>query len=239
MNRTHAFLRSSLGLKIVMALTGVALFGFVVAHMIGNLQVYMGPEALNAYAVLLRALGHGAALWVARAVLLVSVLLHIWSAWRLTQMNNAARAVGYREKVYREATYASRTMRWSGVIVLLFIVYHLLHFTIGVHAVHPQFVHGDAYHNFVTGFQNPLVSGFYILAMLALGLHLYHGAWSFMQTLGLSHPKYNHLRHAFASLITLVVVAGNISFPVAVLAGLLRDDVPERPRLAQSAPASH
>jgi succinate dehydrogenase / fumarate reductase cytochrome b subunit len=240
MNRTHAFLRSSLGLKIVMALTGVVLFGFVVAHMIGNLQVYMGPEALNAYAVLLRALGHGAALWVARAVLLVSVVLHIWSAWRLTQMNNAARAVGYREKVYREATYASRTMRWSGVLLLLFIVYHLMHFTFGLRAVHPRFVHGDVYHNFVTGFQNPLVSGFYILAMLALGLHLYHGAWSFMQTLGLSHPKYNHLRHAFASFITLVVVAGNISFPVAVLAGLLRDDVPERPRLAQlPPPASH
>jgi succinate dehydrogenase / fumarate reductase cytochrome b subunit len=240
MNRTHAFLRSSLGLKIVMALTGVVLLGFVVAHMIGNLQVYMGPEALNAYAVLLRALGHGAALWVARAVLLVSVVLHIWSAWRLTQMNNAARAVGYREKVYREATYASRTMRWSGVLLLLFVVYHLMHFTFGVRAVHPRFVPGDVYHNFVTGFQNPLVSGFYILAMLALGLHLYHGAWSFMQTLGLSHPKYNHLRHAFASFITLVVVAGNISFPVAVLAGLLRDDVPERPRLAQlPPPVSH
>ena len=128
--------------------------------------------------------------------MLVAVALHIWSAWRLTLMNNAARPVGYRETERRESTYASRTMRWSGVILLLFIVYHLLHFTIGVHAVHPQFVHGDAYHNFVTGFQNPLVSGFYILAMLALGLHLYHGAWSFMQTLGLSHPRYNHLRYA-------------------------------------------
>jgi succinate dehydrogenase / fumarate reductase cytochrome b subunit len=132
----------------------------------------------------------------------------------------------------RESTYASRTMRWSGVILLLFIVYHLLHFTFGARAVHPRFVHGDAFHNFVTGFQDPLVSGFYILAMLVLGFHLYHGAWSFMQTLGLSHPRYNHLRHAFASLITVVVVAGNISFPVAVLAGLVREDVRDRPRLA-------
>ena len=239
MKRTHAFLRSSLGLKIVMALTGIVLFGFVVAHMIGNLQVYMGPEALNAYAVFLRAAGHGAALWIARAVLLVSVVLHIWSAWRLTQMNNAARAVGYREKAYREATYASRTMRWSGVILLLFIIYHLMHFTFGVHAVHPAFVHGDVYHNFITGFQSPLVSGVYVLAMLALGLHLYHGAWSFMQTLGLSHPRYNHLRHAFASFVTVVVVAGNISFPVAVLTGLLSERVPERPRLAERGPASH
>jgi succinate dehydrogenase / fumarate reductase cytochrome b subunit len=239
MNRTH-FLRSSLGLKIVMALTGLVLFGFVVGHMIGNLQVYMGAEALNAYAVFLRAFGHGAGLWIARAVLLVSVVLHIWSAWRLTRMNNAARPVGYRERVYREATYASRTMRWSGVILLLFIVYHLMHFTFGVRAVHPQFVHGDVYHNLITGFQNPLVSMFYIAAMLALGLHLYHGAWSFLQTLGLSHPRYNHLRHAVATFITVVVVAGNISFPAAVLAGFLREDVRDRPRLAElPPPAKH
>jgi succinate dehydrogenase / fumarate reductase cytochrome b subunit len=232
MNPAHGFLRSSLGLKIVMALTGVVLFGFVVAHMIGNLQVYLGPEAFNAYAASLRAIGHGAALWVVRAALLVAVALHIWSAWRLTLLNRAARPVGYRKVERRESTYASRTMRWSGVILLLFIVYHLLHFTFGARAVHPRFVHSDAFHNFVTGFQDPLVSGFYILAMLVLGFHLYHGAWSFMQTLGLSHPRYNHLRHAFASLITVVVVAGNISFPVAVLAGLVREDVRDRPRLA-------
>lgn len=239
MNPAHAFLRSSLGLKIVMALTGVILLGFVVAHMLGNLQVYLGPEAMNAYAVALRALGHGAVLWVARAVLLVAVALHIWSAWRLTLINRAARPVGYREVERRESTYASRTMRWSGVILLLFVIYHLLHFTLGTRAVHPRFVHGDVFHNFVTGFQNPLVSGFYILAMLALGLHLYHGAWSFMQTLGLSHPRYNHLRHALASFITIVVVAGNISFPVAVLAGFLREDVLDRPRTAERAPRSH
>jgi len=221
--RAHAFLRSSLGLKIVMALTGVILFGFVIGHMLGNLQVYLGPEAFNAYAASLRALGHGTLLWVARGGLLIAVALHIWSAWRLTVMNNAARAVGYREVERRESSYASRTMRWSGVILLLFIVYHLMHFTFGVHAVHPYFVHGDAYHNFVTGFQSPLVSGFYVLAMLALGLHLYHGAWSFMQTLGLSHPRYNHLRYAFAGFITLVILAGNISFPVAVLTGLVRE----------------
>ena len=221
--KAQAFMRSSLGLKIVMALTGIVLFGFVIGHMIGNLQVYLGPEVFNHYAELLRELGHGMALWIARAGLLVAVGLHIWSAWRLTLMNNAARPVGYRETERRESTYASRTMRWSGVILLLFIVYHLLHFTIGVHAVHPQFVPGDAYHNFVTGFQNPLVSGFYVLAMLALGLHLYHGAWSFMQTLGLSHPRYNHLRYAFAGFITLLILAGNISFPVAVLTGLVRE----------------
>src|SRR4029078_2441455 len=162
----HAFLRSSLGLKIVMAVTGLVLFGFVIGHMIGNLQVYLGPEVFNGYAESLRALGHGTFLWIARAGLLVAVLLHIWSAWRLTLMNRAARPVGYREVERRGSSYASRTMRWSGVILLLFIVYHLMHFTFGVHAVHPYFVRGDAYHNFVTGFHNPLVSFFLLLAML-------------------------------------------------------------------------
>jgi succinate dehydrogenase / fumarate reductase cytochrome b subunit len=240
MTPAHAasFLRSSLGLKIVMALTGLILFGFVVAHMIGNLQVYLGPEAMDAYAVNLRALGHGTLLWIARAVLLLAVGLHIWSAWRLTMINNAARPVGYREVERRESTYASRTMRWSGVLLLLFIVYHLLHFTFGARVVHPRFVHGAVYHNFVIGFQSPIVSGFYILAMLALGLHLYHGAWSFMQTLGLSHPRYNHLRHSLATLLTVVVVAGNISFPVAVLTGLLKEQVADSPaRTAGSVPA--
>ena len=235
--KAQSFLRSSLGLKIVMALTGIVLFGFVVGHMIGNLQVYLGPEVFNHYAETLRELGHGMLLWVARAGLLVAVGLHIWSAWRLTLMNNAARPVGYREVERRESSYASRTMRWSGVILLLFIVYHLLHFTIGVHAVHPHFVPGDAYHNFVTGFQNPLVSFFYILAMLALGLHLYHGAWSFMQTLGLSHPRYDHLRYAFAALVTIVILAGNISFPVAVLTGYVHEQADSGTRTAAHAGA--
>ena len=235
MHRAHAFLRSTLGLKIVMALTGLVLFAFVIGHMIGNLQVYMGAEAVNAYGVFLRRFGHGGALWAARAVLLLSVLLHVWSAWRLTRLSRAARGIGYREVQHRESTYASRTMRWSGVILLLFIVYHLMDFTFGVRAVHPEFVHGDVFHNVVTGFHNPLVSAFYILAMLALGLHLYHGAWSFLQTLGLSHPRYNHLRHAFASFITIVIVAGNISFPVAVLAGWVREDLPAPPRTADQA----
>jgi succinate dehydrogenase / fumarate reductase cytochrome b subunit len=225
MNPAHpiGFLRSSLGLKIVMAVTGLILFGFVIVHMIGNLQVYLGAEAMDAYGELLRSLLHGTGLWIARAVLLAAAGLHIWSAWRLTMINRAARPVGYREVQHRESTYASRTMRWSGVIVLLFIIYHLLHFTFGAKIVHPDFVHGAVYHNFVVGFQNPLASGFYILAMLALGLHLYHGAWSFMHTLGLSHPRYNTLRHTLATLLTVVVVAGNISFPVAVLTGVLKE----------------
>jgi succinate dehydrogenase / fumarate reductase cytochrome b subunit len=124
-------------------------------------------------------------------------------------------------------------MRWSGVIVLLFIIYHLLHFTFGARVVHPQFIPGDVYHNFITGFQNPLVSGFYILAMLALGLHLYHGAWSILQTVGVSHPGLDRVRYGLAAAITAVIVLGNISMPVAVMAGLLRDDRPPRAQTAE------
>jgi succinate dehydrogenase / fumarate reductase cytochrome b subunit len=222
MNSVHNFLGSSIGKKVVMAVTGFILLGFVVAHMIGNLQVYLGPEAMNQYAVFLREMLHGTGLWIARGGLLVAVGLHIWAAWSLTRMNRKARPQGYREKDHRESTYASRTMRWSGVIVLLFVIYHLMHFTWG--NVHPNFIHGDVYHNFVVGFRRVGPSAFYIAAMLALGFHLHHGVWSFLQTLGLSHPRYNRLRHALAALLTAIVVLGNISFPVAVLAGWL----PER-----------
>jgi len=128
--------------------------------------------------------------------------------------------MGYRAQQYRESTYASRTMRWSGPILLLFVVYHILHLTFGT--VHPSFVEGDVYHNFVSGFRSVPVSAVYIAAMLALGLHLYHGTWSMLQSLGLSHPRYNHLRHALSTAVALVVVIGNVSFPIAVLTGFLR-----------------
>jgi succinate dehydrogenase / fumarate reductase cytochrome b subunit len=212
------FFRSSIGKKVVMAASGAVLFGFVLGHMLGNLQVYLGPAALNGYAEKLRHLGP--LLWAVRAVLLAAVTLHIASAYSLTRMSQAARPVGYRERENRESTYASRTMRWGGVILLLFIVYHLMHFTFG--NAHPDFVHGDVFHNFVVG-QNVWVSAFYILAMVALGFHLYHGVWSMLQTLGLSHPRYDHLRHAFATLVAVVVVAGNVSFPLAVLSGLIHE----------------
>jgi succinate dehydrogenase / fumarate reductase cytochrome b subunit len=225
------FFGSSIGKKVVMAVTGLALFGFVVAHMVGNLQVYLGSEVLNAYAKKLQDLGP--LLWLMRIGLLVAVALHIWAAYSLTRMNRAARPEGYREKEHRESTYASRTMRWSGVFLALFIVYHLMHMTWG--NAHPDFIHGDVYHNFIVGFRPVLVTLVYILAMLALGLHMYHGVWSLLQTLGLSHPRYNHLRHAFATLITAVVVIGNISMPVAVLAGWLPEP-PTAPSHADARP---
>jgi len=221
MNPARAFLASTIGRKAVMAVTGIVLFGFVVAHMIGNLQVYLGPTALDEYGAHLRQLLHGAALWTLRGVLLLSVILHIWAAWSLTRSSRAARRVRYREWEPQASTYASRTMRWSGVILLLFIVYHLLHFTTG--QVHPNFIEGRVHHNFVTGLRVVPVSLFYVAAMVCLGFHLHHGVWSMLQTLGLAHPRYNRLRHAFAAFIALVVVVGNVSFPVAVLAGWVKE----------------
>ncbi len=217
--RAATFLSSTIGQKVVMAATGVILFGFVVGHMLGNLQVFLGPKALNDYAVLLRQLGHGGLIWIVRAALLIAVGLHMWTATALTLGNWASRPVGYRRWKARESTYASRTMVWSGPILAAFIVYHLMHLTFG--NAHPAFVEGDVYRNVISGFRVWPVSMFYIVAQLALGLHLYHGVWSMMQTGGLSHPRYNPLRTAFSALLTSAVVVGNISIPVAVLAGVV------------------
>jgi succinate dehydrogenase / fumarate reductase, cytochrome b subunit len=220
MSRASGFLGSSIGRKMIMAVTGLILFGFVLGHMLGNLQVYLGPEALNHYGVWLRQLLHGAGLWIVRLVLLVAVLLHVWSAASLTLESRRARPQRYSEQEWKESTYASRTMRLGGVILLLFIIYHLLHFTTGT--AHPNFIEGDIYHNFVTGFQSVPVSLVYIFAMLALGLHLRHGVWSMFQTLGVSHPRYMRMAHAGAWIFAILIVAGNISFPIAVLAGVVK-----------------
>lgn len=213
------FFRSSIGKKVVMAVTGVMLFGFVLGHMAGNLLVYKGPQALNAYADELRRFP--ALLWGARLGLLAAVALHIWAAASLTLTSWAARPLAYSRRESLQSSYASRTMRWGGVTLLLFIVYHLLHFTFGT--VHRSFVPGDVYHNVIAGFRVVSVSTFYILAMLALGLHLYHGVWSMLQTLGLSHPRYNPMRQVLAAAFAVVVVLGNVSIPVAVLTGLLSE----------------
>ena len=220
MSQAPGFLGSSVGRKVIMAVTGLILFAYVFGHMIGNLQVYLGPEALNHYAVLLRSLLHGAGIWIVRVVMLAAVGLHIWAATSLTLESWRARPDGYREQKWKESTYASRTMRWGGVILLLFVIYHLLHLTTGT--VHPNFVEGDVYHNFVTGFQNVPASIVYMIAMIALGLHLKHGVWSMFQTLGVSHPRYIRIAHAAAWIFAVLIVAGNISFPLAVLFGIVR-----------------
>ncbi len=213
------FLDSSVGKKVVMAVTGIVLFGFVTVHMLGNLQAYMGAEPMNHYAEFLKGMIHGAGIWVFRAVLLVSVLLHAWAALSLTLANRAARPVGYRATQTDASTLASRTMRWTGSLLGIFIIYHILHFTTGT--VHPDFIRGNAYHNFVTGLRVPATAAFYIVAQACLGFHMWHGVWSLTQTLGWSHPRYDLLRRRFAMVMAVLVAGVNISFPVAVLTGLI------------------
>lgn len=217
--------QTTIGKKVVMAVTGLVLFGYVFIHMYGNLHIYEGRETINTYGVFLREVGyplfaHGVLLWLARFVLLASVILHIWAAYQLTRADLEARPIAYQNKKHIAASYASRTMRWGGVIIALFVVYHVLHFTTG--QAHPNFREHDIYHNVVTGFQNPVVSLVYILAMVALALHLYHGVWSMAQTLGWRNGVNNHLWRGFATVMAVVVAGGNISIPLAVLVGILR-----------------
>jgi succinate dehydrogenase / fumarate reductase cytochrome b subunit len=221
LNRPDSFAASTIGRKVVMAVTGLILFGFVFVHMLGNLQMFLPDhQAINHYGQFLKEMLHGGGIWVTRGVLLAAVIAHIWAAWSLTRTNWSARPVPYKVVAPDASTYASRTMRWSGPILLLFIVYHLLHFTIGT--VHPAFVDGDVYRNVIVGFSVWPVTLFYVIAMLALGLHLRHGAWSMLQTLGASHPKWDGLRNAAATVFTVIVVLGFLSVPLAVLAGVLK-----------------
>ena len=219
---------TSVGKKAVMAVTGFILVGFVIVHMLGNLKVYQGEEKFNAYAAWLRevgspAVGHEQVLWLARLILLTATGLHIVAAVQLTRMSYAARPVRYARREAIEATYASRTMRWGGVIITLFVIYHLLHFTFGAIGFAPgQYRPTSVYRNVVTGFSVWYVSGFYVAAMVALGLHMSHGVWSMFQTLGVNTERADRLCRALATLSSLAVVLGNISVPGAVLAGLVR-----------------
>ncbi len=210
-----------------MAVSGVLLAGFVVLHFAGNLKVYQGPDAFNHYAEGLREMGapffgRGQLLWTARLVLLVAVAIHIGAAFLLVRQSRLARPVRYARFESLAFSYASRTMVWGGLIILAFVIYHLLHLTFGVRVVHPDFVPGDAYHNFVTGFRAWPVSIAYILAMVPLGLHLYHGIWSVFQTLGAGDPARSRVRRPLAAAVAAIVMVGNMSFPIAVLTGMLQ-----------------
>ena len=216
------------GKKVVMAVTGLVLVGFVIAHMLGNLKIFLGAEAIDAYAVFLRTMGepmfpYSALLWVVRVVLLVCVALHITAAVQLTRMNWTARPHSYDTKKSIATTYAARTMRWSGVILALFIVYHLLHLTAGAVGFRPgQFHDLSVYHNVVAGFSVWYVALFYILAMACLCLHLDHGIWSMLQTLGWNNARTTWAHQILSRGVALVVFIGFISVPVAVLGGWLR-----------------
>lgn len=219
------FYRSAIGKKAVMAITGVILFGWIFAHMAGNLKLFLGAEALNHYAEWLRDLGapifpHESVLWITRILLIVAVIFHIHSAYMLTVMNRKARPMDYADRDFVKGTYAARTMRWGGVIILLFVIYHLLHLTTG--DAHHAFIPGDVYRNVVTGFQVWWVAAIYIIANLALGLHLYHGLWSMFSSLGMTNPRFEQWRRTFATLFAVIITAANISFPLSVLTGFVR-----------------
>ncbi len=217
-SRLSRFWNATAGKKAVMALTGFILFGFVVVHMAGNLQIFLGPEKFNGYAKALKALP--ALLWGARAVLLASVFLHIWAAVELWSLKNAARPVAYAKRKPIVSTYASRTMYWSGPILAAFIVYHLLHFTIGAGGT--PFDEHDPYTNVVRGFQVLPIAFAYIVAMSLLCMHLYHGVWSLFQTLGVQHPRYTPVLRNAAKAFAFLVFLGFISVPAGVIAGVVR-----------------
>ncbi|MEY4229603.1 MAG: hypothetical protein RLZZ362_452 [Actinomycetota bacterium] len=221
---------TAVGKKYVMAITGIAMMGFVLAHMIGNLKMYLGEADLNGYAEFLNKLLYplapeGAVLWLFRFGLITMLALHLHAAYSLTVMNRRARPVKYQSaRDYQVASFASRTMRWTGIIVLLFLGWHLLDFTFGVTNTlgsDVDFDKKDVYDNVVRSFERVPVSIFYILANLALGVHLYHGAWSIFQSIGWNSPRFNQWRRIFATAFAAIVVVGNVSFPVAVLAGIV------------------
>lgn len=228
MSRFTKALGSSVGLKLVMALTGIALLGFVLAHMAGNLQVFAGREKLNAYAKTLQDLGP--LLWVMRLGLLGIFALHVWTAFRLTSQNRAARPTPYVVVAPSASTYASRTMIWSGVIVLAFVAYHLAHFTFGW--VHPE-AYGkldfagrhDVYAMVVLGFRVPWIAGSYVASQVLLGLHVAHGASSLFQTLGCTSPRLECVKKAAGPALGAVIVLGNCAMPLAVLLGLVGGEV--------------
>lgn len=223
------YLKSSVGAKHLMAVTGIMLIGFVLAHMLGNLQIFMGQAAINAYAVKLKSLG--GLLWVMRGGLVIAVLLHVFSAMRLVSMNSAARPVKYKKPFTEKSTFASRTMKWGGIIVVLFLIFHLVQLTLGGGPLSDNFnlldEYGrhDVYNMTVLGFQNVAVSASYLVAMVALCFHLSHGVSSMFQSLGINHSKYNGIiKMAGPGFATLVLI-GNCSMPIAVLAGMVKATV--------------
>lgn len=217
-SRAARFWTATVGKKIVMAVSGAVLFLFVIGHLLGNLQVFMGARRFNDYAAFLRV--EPALLWTVRAVLLVMLLLHIWASVKLALLNKLeARPARYVKKKNIGSTYASRTMYWSGPIIAAFVIYHLMQFTWGVGGTPLE--EGRAYENLVAGFRVIPISIFYVVAMALLMLHLYHGVWSMFQTLGANHPRYTPMLRLFAKTVAILLFAGFSAIPLAVIAGIV------------------
>ncbi|MEO5580758.1 MAG: succinate dehydrogenase cytochrome b subunit [Gemmatimonadaceae bacterium] len=217
MNRALRFYSTSIGKKVAMGLTGLIWVGFVIGHMTGNLLVLRGREEINAYSEFLKSTGE--LLWLARAVLAGALLLHVAAAVQLTLHNRAARPVGYVRRESQIATVASRTMRWGGALLLVFIVLHILHFTTGTIRPAGMFIATDVYANVVSSFKVWWVAAFYVVSMVALAFHLYHGVWSSVRSLGLAQPSADPLHRRFALIVAVIVWLGFTIVPVAVMAG--------------------
>jgi succinate dehydrogenase cytochrome b subunit len=219
MSRLGLLWESSVGKKIVMAVTGLIWLAYLITHVLANLLVFQGPIKINAYSAFLH--GTGGALWAARLVLIAALILHIVAAVQLAGRQQEARPVGYAAgRKPQVSTWASRTIRWGGALILVFLVYHILHFTVGT--AHPDFIEGDPYHNVAAGFRSLPVVIFYLIAMGAVGLHLYHGVWSSGRSIGISPPSPHPLRRSVALVLALLVWLGFTVIPIAVYAGVVR-----------------
>ncbi len=221
---------TAVGKKYVMAITGIIGIGYVVVHMIGNLKVYLGTDGTGVYEIdhygeflrelLVPLLPRTVTLWLLRMVLIGALILHLHAAYTLTLLNRHARPVKYQtQRDYVAANFASRTMRWTGVIVLLFLAWHLADLTWGW--VNPDFVRGEVYRNLDASLSRIPVVLLYIVANIALGIHLFHGTWSLFQSMGWNSPRFNRWRRGIAVGVATLIVVGNVSFPIAVMAGII------------------
>lgn len=213
-----SFYRSTIGKKLIMAVSGLIGVAFLVLHMVGNLQIFVGPDRINNYARFL----HGPAaegVLALRVILVVALVLHVWMAFQLTRINRAARPVAYERRVPQVTTLASRTLRWGGVFLLVFIVLHILHFT--TLDLDPTFVELDVFGNALKAFNSPWMVAFYTVAMLLLGFHLYHGVWSSGRTMGVSKPVAAPLRRRIALVLATVIALGFAAVPLAIWFGVV------------------
>lgn len=221
MEKALSLIDTTVGKKAILAVTGAVLYGFVIGHMAGNLQVFLGPEQFNGYAHSIKS--NALLLWGVRGVLLASIAAHIFISLSLVAKTAGARSIGYRAKENVATNYSAMTMKYGGPAIALYILFHLAHFTFpGVAMGHYKHSATDAYANFVNGFQVPWVTAIYVVAQFFVGMHLYHGAYSLFQTLGLNHTRYNKLIRSVPRILGVSVAAGNIAMPLAVLSGIVR-----------------
>jgi succinate dehydrogenase / fumarate reductase, cytochrome b subunit len=220
MRSLRGFYASMVGKKVVMGITGLIGIGFVILHSLGNLLVSRGAAAINSYSHFLKSTGE--LLWTLRVILIVAVTLHVIAAVQLTRQSRAARPIGYTKHQAQAATISSRTMRWGGALLLVFIILHILHFTTGTIRPSGAFAPGDVYANMVTGFRIWWVVLFYVVSMIALGLHIFHGAWSSVRSIGISPSSPEPLHKRVSLVIALFVWAAFTAVPIAVFSGIVR-----------------